>query len=288
MRLLIEIPSQKESRWLRVNEKIVVGNSSPAQLVANDDSMLAEHFELSVQHDGCWLQSIGDQAVAINDEKLSQGRLSDGDSVTAGRTRFAITIEGDSKQDELPAETVAPYSYRMEKPNQHLNMLRSNDLPSDRNQLLAELLRDTTGFLFVNEKQSGLSLSDSLEEADLFKDAPDEIRENYSLRLAEFGGKDELVGAYDPIRNRDCAVVAYTTLSKKEVLEAIQFHFAWYSQPSTLDFHLREGTSQLVEQLLAPFQCIYAEAEDGSWWIASSGSASPESIGLSISPTTEI
>ena len=270
MRVLVEVRRTGERKWLRANEKITIGRSPTAQVEINDPQMAAEHFKISVEPDGCWLECLTDQQVQVNGVAASQHELQDQDLVVAGESEFAITIEGQSTATEAE-NTAPPYQYsKFHLPTGCL-LFQSSD-PLDQPTILTSDLADSRQiFVLANYTAAGIKKPESLADgSDLFHSAPEEIRDEHSLFLLAAKNADSAWQDYEPLRGSDAALIGFCTKSKEEVLKDLKFHFAWFSKPSILKFQMQDGTKQLVQQLLNVFDCVFAEDKDRSWWVAAS------------------
>ncbi|MDZ4851860.1 MAG: hypothetical protein SGI77_21435 [Pirellulaceae bacterium] len=86
---------------------------------------------------------------------------------------------------------------------------------------------------------------------DLFAMAPEEIRQENSLYLYEFGtqAKDRQI-IVDGV-NKDALTVLLTNDGVDTVIESQKLVWAWFSKPSILRHQLENGSKHLAEQLLA-------------------------------------
>ncbi len=80
---------------LKPGETMRVGRAAPADIVIAEDNALSRlHFELHFDGKVCWLRDLNSTNGTLhNGVRTTGGRISDGDLIAAGKTRFAVAIE---------------------------------------------------------------------------------------------------------------------------------------------------------------------------------------------------
>lgn len=286
MSVSLNIVGTLETVRLRMNEKISVGSSSRSQFTVDDSSFAPEHFFVSVRADGCWLNCSEGQSVAVNGQIVSLVQLSDQDLISLGQTAFRVSIEGQLSTEE---EVILPkYTYSFFESAKGLLFAESSSSLAQLTPLFEDLGQKRNSYVLANFKAAQLPCpSHLMAEEDLFFNAPAEIRNEYSLHCRQATSIETLLQIYEPLRAKDAAVVLFSELSREELLQKLKFYFAWFSKPSSLKFHLQEGTSDLTGKLLEPVHCVFAEPKGGNgWWCVSSKEKAPDwkTLGLTESP----
>lgn len=113
MELKIVVNSGDEAgatRKLGPGQSLRVGRTQPAELRLPDDAMLSSlHFSLTVQADHCLITDLGSKfGTQVNGQKIQEAELANGDKIDAGRTRFLITIDGQTRTSQPPSLIDAP------------------------------------------------------------------------------------------------------------------------------------------------------------------------------------
>lgn len=86
-------------------QAVVVGRGRRANLVVADDRYISSrHFLVKCDNEGCKLNDLcSTNGTWVNDKKITESALMDGDEIVAGRTRFAVSVT-DAPADSLPSE----------------------------------------------------------------------------------------------------------------------------------------------------------------------------------------
>jgi pSer/pThr/pTyr-binding forkhead associated (FHA) protein len=111
MRVLLEIadgPQAGVKIPVATGEPLSVGRTAKARLVLQHDSFLSGlHFSVEVSGERCLLRDANSSnGTFVNEQRISEVELRDGDRILAGQTRFAIRLE---QEAEVPARSTAVY-----------------------------------------------------------------------------------------------------------------------------------------------------------------------------------
>lgn len=95
---VIASPARPRRIELREGQAVRIGRSDWADYAFREDPGLADiHFVVACLHTGCFLRHLAPgSATSVNDAEVQETRLRSGDRVRAGRTTFAVTIEGEA------------------------------------------------------------------------------------------------------------------------------------------------------------------------------------------------
>ncbi|MFO0905395.1 MAG: FHA domain-containing protein [Pirellulales bacterium] len=95
---VISSPARPRRVELRDGQAARVGRSEWADVPFPQDAALAEiHFVVACLPQGCYLRHLADGLQTfVNQQAVQEVRLRTGDQIAAGRTRFAVAIEGEA------------------------------------------------------------------------------------------------------------------------------------------------------------------------------------------------
>lgn len=101
MKLILTLESGAEHGrllLLRTGQSLTIGRSEMADVsIPTDDQLSRVHFSVACANDGCHLRDLESRnGTLVNGRPVVAQLLRDGDRIAAGRTRFAVTIEGRS------------------------------------------------------------------------------------------------------------------------------------------------------------------------------------------------
>ena len=109
---VISEPAAGTMTVIRQGQLLQVGRTSWADFTIPDDAMGDVHFSLEITPDECLLRNVSDGLpILLNGEPADEASVSDGDEITAGRTVFAVTLQGAPErkvQDDNGSEAAAP------------------------------------------------------------------------------------------------------------------------------------------------------------------------------------
>lgn len=99
MRLILEVvggPGAGHKRLLKAGQSLRVGRTEDADFVLSFDPALSGvHFAAECQVAGCRIKDLNSRnGTFVNGQRVEEAIVSDGDEVEAGKTRFAVHIEG--------------------------------------------------------------------------------------------------------------------------------------------------------------------------------------------------
>ena len=105
--------------------------------------------------------------------------------------------------------------------------------------------------LFVNFRRAKTALPEWLsEDDDLYAEAPQEVREVYSLHAVGDRSLDELWKLAESLKDRDACVWVFSSLPQDELLKGLKLYLAWYARPSLLKMQFEQGSKELAKGLL--------------------------------------
>jgi pSer/pThr/pTyr-binding forkhead associated (FHA) protein len=102
-RLMCLTGSNKGEAYMIVGNRIIIGRSEKADIRINDVKASREHAEVSRTGDSWYVTDLGSQnGVMVNDKKITQEKLTEGDKVIVGQTVFKFTrVEVNAKNRVL-------------------------------------------------------------------------------------------------------------------------------------------------------------------------------------------
>ena len=114
-----------------------------------------------------------------------------------------------------------------------------------------------TAALFVDFRRTELSLPTGLSEKDdLFAEAPEDVRDEYSLHAVSDADLGKLWDLADQVRERDTCVWVFSDLPVRDLLNGLKVYLAWYARPSVLRAQLEHGPKRLVNGLLSGVHAV--------------------------------
>jgi pSer/pThr/pTyr-binding forkhead associated (FHA) protein len=142
-------------------QAVVVGRGRRANLVIADDRFISSrHFLVKCDDSGCKLNDLcSTNGTWVNEKKVTESSLMDGDEIVAGRTRIAVSVI-DAPADRLPSE---PTSEKLRTSKVEAPMVQDEPTSLDLSKTVYDRV---TG--------SGLErLADALEEGEAAKKKQD-------------------------------------------------------------------------------------------------------------------
>ena len=151
---VISEPGAGRMTVIRQGQVLQVGRTSWSDFtIADDDSMGDVHFSLEVTFDECVLRHLAEGLeTQINGEPAAEADIADGDRITAGRTVFAVTLQGAPRptaenNGDAPAGEEITSGYKYVETPLARDVTQKYDLDDDVLPLLAA---DTTAREFVD------------------------------------------------------------------------------------------------------------------------------------------
>lgn len=121
--------------WIATGEKVRIGRTEEADVALPMDRALASvHFSVSCTAAECQFAGTADHELWLNGELASQGVLRTGDVLTAGGTRFTVTLEGVPSPPEAKDNDAASDASSDDASNESPSLLavrRSSPLAGD-------------------------------------------------------------------------------------------------------------------------------------------------------------
>lgn len=123
---------------------------------------------------------------------------------------------------------------------------------TDVTSVLQLLAQNRKVALFVNCRWAKEALPDWLSESDdLFFEAPQEVREVYSLHAVGNRELDELWDLAEWVKDRDAGIWVFSDIHRDDLLKGLKLYLAWYARPSVLKTQLEQGSRELAKRLLS-------------------------------------
>lgn len=114
--------------------------------------------------------------------------------------------------------------------------------------------------LFVDFRRAELALPEGMNETeDLFAEAPDEVRAEYSLYAVSNPDLNKLWNLAEQVKERETCVWVFSALPVGDLLKGLKFFFAWYARPNVLMMQLEHGPKALVKGLLSGVQVVLVD-----------------------------
>ncbi len=110
--IILTGPEQGRMLPVRSGESICVGRTEASDIPLPDDPQLSSrHFQVTVDGTGCRIQDLqSTNGTFVNGQRCDESRLSDGDEIKAGTTRFTVSIEVEAnlQATTAPQESASP------------------------------------------------------------------------------------------------------------------------------------------------------------------------------------
>jgi hypothetical protein len=270
---------------LRLGQRVTVGRAHEADLWCTGDETLGEvHFAVEARAAEGWVTLLAPQAgpLRVNGQAVLDAALRDGDMIQAGQSQFRVTIDqpppiaAPASSPMTPATASLPVrSLSLESGAERLTIADGQQhLP----QILAAIGQARRLYVLVNFRAARQPLPTSIEpDDDLFRQAPDEIRQDNSLHLLPCADTAEALRRIGPLAAKDAAMILVTDQTREQLLVSHQLLWTWLRSPSSLNTQLTHGSSELAEKLLAGIDAILApQSKDGALAVFAAASRAPE------------
>ncbi len=108
---VVEGPHRGEEFVYDEHDTLLVGRSVQSQLRLKDDPHFSRHhFRLEVNPPACYLMDLSSRnGTLVNGKRISECFLADGDVISGGRTRIAVSISGKTAAPAAPAGPAAAH-----------------------------------------------------------------------------------------------------------------------------------------------------------------------------------
>ena len=202
-----------------------------------------------------------------------------GDVLEIGVDQFRMTCRDDEAKASPQAArqpAVPQISYDLGSTAVSPSVARHS--PVDANRRFADMLKQLfevrPTILFANFRAAGIDLpAESMTGADLFREAPDEIREEHSLHAIIDAPLEERMQWVEMLWKKDAVIVAIPDGDIAKCLTDVKLLIGWFVRPSILEVTLTRGSRILCEKLLSPFLGLVIHAAESSQeWSVYSGS----------------
>lgn len=283
-----------QTTLVRLGQRLVVGSSFSADIVlGNTAGVVSEHAELFLKNEEFSIRNLTGNvdAVLVNGQSISKLVLADGDYIEIGSNRLVISIEKQNPQPKNPArsslaegQAVAniggsevsessdgPVVEAVEKErferHGNVSILTVENFCESIFPLLEPAESPWVCHLICNHLRSG-SESDKPDARNFLEGSPPEIAEENDLFLLPVQGREDLDAGWGSYVDKDAGVITINESGEKEnAVDEQQFQFlsAWFMIPSTLKFHLINGSPLLLEKIFGLFDfLVISSGGDGT------------------------
>lgn len=239
---------------------------------------------------GCTLTNVASRFVdvTVNGIPAHTATLKTGDVIRIGSAEFIVTWKQPSVTQTQPVAPPAKMTFIDRPFPSGLRQYHPGSTSWTLSELVEQMSKKLTPVLFVNHKVARIRTSaDTISLPDLFADAPDEIRNQHSLRAITDRPMNELVALSNSLQGRDASFWAFTTDSPSSAVKESKIYHAWFAMPSSLGLHLEKGSKVLAEGLTKHFAAFCLQPASGAdWLIYRRPETTWQDLGLQQAPTT--
>ena len=235
-------------------------------------------------YDGCILENISrkDSHVFLNGNPVhSVALLEGGDIVQIGVDRFQIFCHKEKTASEVssppvlhrpqktdPPKTILPqinYTVQTTVVNAALHKFMPIDRMWSQNELLTQVCRRSQVILFANFRLAGVVPgAPELVGPDRFQDAPEEVREMYSLHTIFGGTPGQKLQIVDKLRAKDAVIIGLPEGDVETCLAASKLFWGWFARPSVLEMSITRGSRELCKKIMEPFRGLLVKPQAGT------------------------
>jgi pSer/pThr/pTyr-binding forkhead associated (FHA) protein len=281
---------------VRLGQRLVVGSSFSADVVLGDTAgVVSEHAELYLKAKEFSIRNLTGNAdtVLVNGKSTSKSVLADGDSIEIGSNKLAISINTQNSQKSTSNESsnaltdakavagVSNSGLSNSQPNTPSDVSVENE-SFERHGNVSVMVIESFGesvfpliappeapwscHLICNHQRSE-STSEKPDSSNFLKVGPPEITENNDLFLVPVEDQAKLDESWVSYLEKDAGLIAINATRENEsAIEEQKFQFlaAWFMIPSTLKFHLTNGSPLLLEKVFGLFDFLVVSDGAGS------------------------
>ena len=277
---------------VRPGQRLVVGSSFSADIVLGDMvGVVSEHAELFLKSDGFTIRNLTGNVdtVLVNGQPTSKSNLADGDSVEIGSNKLAVSFEDPNSQTETTmnnplADVKAAESNGVSRSNEsaveageegdfkkgklerygNVSILTVESFRKSVFPLTESAESQWVCHLICNHLRSGLK-SGKPESVNFLENGPADIADENDLFLLPVEDQTQLEEHWNSYVSKDAGVIAINESEDKAsaVKEQFQLLSAWFMIPSTLKFHLTNGSPLLLDKVFGLFDFLVIANENG-------------------------
>ena len=273
---------KSQSFWVRNHEVVKVGSSVHADQQIEDDPDLDKvHFLIRFEENAWIIESTSVRPLQLNGAYTRLSVLKAGDRIQAGNTKFNVNLPLPEDTTSLSEETSIA-SPQIRATNEFIAWWQG--LVRDETLLRAEIIEHRiegavdllpeliphlrslgTATLLWNRKSYGNPSARlpgwNIQAADLFAEAPEEIRKEHALSAGSIDWNTLAPIELADVLFSDCALLLFHRTPTSELIEKKKIAWAWFVRPSLLQFHLRNGSELLVGKLMEDIELVATVSE---------------------------
>ena len=274
---------------VRLGQRLVVGSSFSADIVlGNTTGVISEHAELFFRTNEFSIRNLtgNDDSVLVNGQPTAKSVLADGDSVEIGSNSLAISFDEPYSQTKTSgnnalAPTKAVGGTELAKSNEPVAEDVGNQSLERHGKVSILIVESFCKSVFpllepaespwschlICNHQRSQSKSEKPATTNFLMSGPAEITEENDLFLVPVEDRKVLDESWDSFVAKDAGLIAINETGEKEsVIDEQKFQFlaAWVMIPSTLNFHLTNGSPLLLEKVFGLFDYLVISDGGGS------------------------
>jgi len=274
-----------KSTQIRPGQRLIIGSSFSADIVLADPAgVISEHAELFLRAEECSIRNLTGQAqsVLVNGDPIATANLSDGDAIEIGSNRLAVSFDRPTASaNAAPAPSASSLSTESPPKSQPAREVAvpaseptvdepATGIERHKNIVILKIesfvksiepiLRPDSGwscFLVCNHNRSK-STAEPPASTNFLENAPAEIAGENDLFLVPIKDVSTLPELWDSYVTKDAGLLVLVSGEADEATVADGFRFlsAWFMIPSTLKFHLINGSPLLLDKVFGQFEYL--------------------------------
>jgi hypothetical protein len=279
---------RKQTTQIRTGQRLVIGSSFSADIVlGNTLGVVSEHAELHLKPEGCSIRNLTGNAetVLVNGQATAKATLVDGDSVEIGNNRLEFSLEeaggagsaskaiaaagattavaaNASQHDVSANSSTVSQAQPDEEPagpsierHSKISILKIESFLESVYPLLESEENPRSCILVCNHKRA--KTGDKPESVNYLENGPQQISEENDLYLTPIEGKADLEKSWQSVLGKDAGLIGILPSEKESLLkEKFLLLAAWFMIPSTLKFHLINGSPLLLDKIFGIFDFL--------------------------------